>query len=235
MSALACAAGAAVSEFDRWWESPGTWVEPPNRRRGGESGVQVLRQREAGRLLYCKRQSGHTFRTLWHPFGRPTVLRELGAYRAFSRLGIATPRLVYGGARRQPAGWQGLLVTEALQGFVSLEQWYAGAQSPALRQSVLRQLAVTLARLHRAGWQHGCCYAKHVFVRLGDAGAGEPRVEIALLDLEKSRRRWRADAASRHDLGQLARHRGTMPDGDLRLLHDLHRAAMSRNEGFRLV
>ncbi|MDR2838063.1 MAG: InaA protein, partial [Azonexus sp.] len=111
-----------MSEFDRWWNSQGSWVEPPNQRRGGESGVQILPPQKPGEPpLFSKRQVNHIYRTLLHPFGRPTVLREIKAYQALSRLGIGTPKLIYGAARKQPEGWQGLLVTEALQGFVSLE------------------------------------------------------------------------------------------------------------------
>ena len=29
-------------EFDNWWARTGEWVEEPNQRRGGESGVQLL-------------------------------------------------------------------------------------------------------------------------------------------------------------------------------------------------
>jgi tRNA A-37 threonylcarbamoyl transferase component Bud32 len=210
-----------TTEFDRWWNSPGTWVEPANQRRGGESGVRLLQRDPARPPLYCKQQTGHTYRTLLHPFGRPTILRELHAYRAFARLGIRTPKLVYCAARRQQGHWQALLVTEALQDFVSLEQWYASNENRALREAVLRELATTLARLHLSGWQHGCCYPKHIFVNIGDCG-DDTQVEIALLDLEKSRRRWCYESASRHDLRQLERHRGNIPEADLLIFRDAY-------------
>ena len=73
------------TEFDRWWHSPGEWVEPANQRRGGESGVCLLQHWDTNRpRLYCKRQSGHLYRSLRHPLGRPTILRELQAYRALA-------------------------------------------------------------------------------------------------------------------------------------------------------
>jgi len=220
------------TQFDRWWNSTGTWVEPANRRRGGESGVQLLRPRDPSHLpLYCKRQIGHTYRSLLHPLGRPTVLRELEAYRALARLGIKTPNLVYCAARHQHAQWQALLVTEALQGFVSLEQWYAQDSAPALKQQVLRQVASTLARLHLARWQHGCCYPKHLFVKLRPSESGETQIEIALLDLEKSRRRWQSKQASRHDLGQLLRHRGSIPQADVLFVQQAHRQALRDTPG----
>jgi hypothetical protein len=217
---------ASAVEFDHWWRSQGAWVEPANQCRGGESGVQLL-QRDAGPPLYCKRQIGHTYRTLLHPLSRPTVLRELQAYRAFARLGVRTPRLVYGGVRKQQGQWQALLVTEALQDFVSLEQWYADGASAALKESVLCRLASALAHLHLAGWQHGCCYPKHVFVKAGEDENGAHRAEIALLDLEKSRRRLSAKAAGRHDLGQLIRHRGNIPEADLSFFQQIYQQRLA--------
>lgn len=217
-------AALPATEFDRWWHSPGEWVEPANQRRGGQSGVRLLQHWDSSSpLLYCKRQSGHLYRSLRHPFGRPTILRELHAYRALAHLGIRTPNIVYCAARKQAGQWQALLVTEALPGFVSLEQWYNEQRTPQLNQIVLQRLAVTLARLHLGGWQHGCCYAKHLFVKVRSDGD----VDIALLDLEKSRRRWRVTSASRRDMGQLARHRGAMPDTDLSVLHQAYQQALN--------
>lgn len=213
--------------FARWWQLRGEWVEAPNRRRGGESGVQRLRN-EAGQLLYIKRQLGHLHRSWRQPMGRPTVLRELGALQALEQLGIRVPRLVYGGAQKRAGHWRALLVSEALEGFVSLEQWYADAAAsgpalcqPMLRQPMLRQLALVLSRLHRAGWQHGCLYPKHIFIKAGSGLAGD-RVEVALLDLEKCRRRWSAARASRRDMAQLQRHRASMPDADWQRLVDYY-------------
>lgn len=204
------------TEFDRWWHSQGVWVEPANKRRGGESGVLLLQARDPKRpQLYCKRQAGHTYRTLLHPLGQPTVLREIKAYRAFAHLGIRVPKLVYGAARMHAGQWQALLVTEALSGFISLEQWY-GTHTPdqSLRGLVMNQVASMLASLHRAGWQHGCCYPKHIFVKIAPRNTEPPVVETAILDLEKSRRRLRSKDAARHDLSQLWRHRGPIPEPD---------------------
>lgn len=211
------------THFDRWWNSTGPWVEPANQRRGGESGVQLLTRSDASQLhLYCKRQVGHLYRSLLHPFGRPTVLRENDAYRTLSRLGIRTPKVVYCATRRKDKQWQSLLVTESLGGFVSLTQWYEESVSPELNQLVLRQVAATLARMHQTGFQHGCCYPKHIFVKVDPGVAGEPSAEIALLDLEKSRQRWRSKNASRHDLSQLMRHRGAIPLADLLFVKQVH-------------
>lgn len=195
----------AASAFEHWLKLPGEWVEVPNERRGGMSGVQRLRTVD-GRLLYRKQQVDHCYRDWRHPFGEPTVLREQRALQAFAALGVRVPQLVYCGARRQAGRQQALLVTVALDGFDSLEAIYARGEQrhwdDALRARIFHQLGGLLARLHQARWQHGCLYAKHIFLRI-DAHGG---VELALLDLEKSRRRLTRRRAARHDLRQLRRH-----------------------------
>jgi tRNA A-37 threonylcarbamoyl transferase component Bud32 len=203
-SAFVSEGDVTAGPFEHWWSQQGEWVEEPNRRRGGESGVQRLRDTQ-GRLLYAKRQVGHLCRSLLHPFGRPTVLRERDALLGLSRLGVRVPRMVYCSASYQAGeGWRGLLVSEALDGFSDIDSWYAagGCEQVGERHvQLLQQIGATLARMHLGRWQHGCLYAKHVFVKV------TPEVmEVALLDLEKSRRRLSRKRAALHDLKQLRRH-----------------------------
>lgn len=217
----------ANSTFQHWWQCKGEWVEPLNQRREGESGVQLLESQDPLRpMLYSKRQTGHLYRSVRHPLGRPTIVRELYAYQAFERLGVPVPKLVFGSARKHAGQWQALLVTQALTGFISLEQWYQEPHSTEHTQCMLAALGETLARMHRGRWQHGCCYAKHLFVRIQEDEGRSPRAEIALLDLEKSRRRWRTADASRHDMRQLKRHCGAMPEEDWQLLMWAYKTAL---------
>jgi len=199
-------------EFEYWWQCRGDWVETANQRRGGESGVQRVSSAASELPLYCKRQSGHVFRSLRYPLGRPTIWREALAYQAFTHLGITVPRLVYAGIRKQKGQWQALLVTEALSSFVDLEDWYKQSPDKTQRVRVLFAVARTLLHLHRAGWRHGCLYGKHLFVKESE---GNP--QIALLDLEKSRRPLLARQCSK-DLAQLGRHCAGMPAEDWTLL-----------------
>ncbi|HBS80185.1 MAG: InaA protein [Pseudomonas sp.] len=227
------------TRFDRWWHSEGEWVEPPNQRRGGESGVRRLVPRDTHRpVLYCKRQAGHIYRSVLHPFGRPTALREQQAIEAFRRIGIRVPNIVYCASRKNSGQWQAVLVTQALDGFISLQEWYGSARQEqhdnALNRQMLEQLASTLARLHLAGWQHGCCYPKHIFVKVSNSSVEAP-VEVALLDLEKSRRRWRISAASQHDLRQLYRHKEEMPQEDWLLFHQTYLRSLGASLGERIA
>ena len=200
---------AHADRFDYFWNQHGEWVEEPNRRRVGESGVQRVSGIN-GRLLYVKRQTGHIYRSWLHPFGRPTVLREETALKGLRLLDVRVPELVFCGAQRDPEHqWRALLVTAALEGFVEVENWYAAGErerhDEALHDRLLKELAQTLARMHQGRWQHGCLYAKHVFVKVTGSGASA-EVEVALLDFEKCRQRLSRQRAAAHDMKQLRRH-----------------------------
>lgn len=214
---LSIASNAPHPSFEDWWQLQGEWVEEPNRRRGGESGVQRLQEQDA--TWYAKRQIGHIYRSPLHPWGRPTVLRERRALLALNTLGVTVPQLIYCGVERDPQqGWRGLLVTAALEGYENIEIWYSngGRQACGEAQHVLllQEIGATLARMHLGRWQHGCLYAKHIFVRCD----GE-RPQVALLDLEKSRQRLSRVRAARHDLRQLRRHSPWSDEDWQQLLH----------------
>ena len=194
--------------FSHFWSQRGEWVEEPNVRRGGESGVQRLIT-DDGQTLYSKRQTGHIYRSWLHPFGRPTVLRERDALEGLNRLGVGVPQIVFCGAERTENEWRALLVTEALEGFEEFEKWLAGGgreqYGELLYEQMLSEMGKTLARMHLGRWQHSCLYIKHIFVRVTGEG-DQARAEVALLDLEKGRRRWTAYGAAQHDMKQLRRH-----------------------------
>lgn len=207
-------------DFDYWWSRQGDWVEEPNERRDGTSGVQLLKGAGPESInLYSKKQVNHCYRTLRFPLGRPTVFREQQAIQAFVALGIRVPELVFCAAQKNNGQWRAVLVTEELQGFVSLNEWYelfavTHAHSKPL---LLEKVARMLATFHQAGWQHTCCYGKHIFVK---TGSNSDEVEVAMLDLEKARRRCRVQTAALHDMEQLSRHTGKMPQQDWQqLLH----------------
>jgi len=200
-------------EFNHWWARTGEWVEEPNQRRGGESGVQLLIPESPEQpKLYSKRQINHMFSSLRHPFGHPTALREKNAIQALERLGVNVPKLVFYGAIKKDNDWHALLITEELKDFISLEEWYSQQRTHPVDQAVitavLQEIANNFYKMHLGGWQHGCCYAKHVFIKVNAQGAAQ----VALIDLEKARRRWSLHRAALHDIKQLGRHREGMPD-----------------------
>lgn len=215
--------------FDKWWQLQGEWVEEPNDRRGGYSGVQ--RVNKDGLCLYAKRQIGHIHRSVLHPFGRPTVLREQEALLGACKAGVKVPEIVYCGAEHSSNGWRALLITKELEGFQPIDEWYASKgreqSGEALHQQLIIEIANTLARLHSARWQHGCIYIKHIFVRVNDNGQALTP-EVALLDLEKCRRRLTRTQAAMHDMLQLRRH-SPWDQSDWQRLISQYQIAMGRN------
>ncbi|MFJ5295619.1 lipopolysaccharide kinase InaA family protein [Pseudomonas sp. NPDC088368] len=195
-------------DFDHWWNTRGPWVEEPNVRRSGTSGVQRVMQ--DGSCVYVKRQTGHTYRSLRFPLGRPTVIREGMALDRLFKLGVRAPQPIFYGARKINGTWHGLLVTRELAGFRDLETWLGDQALNGLSQEdhlvVLKNLAVLLAKLHRGRQQHGCMRAKHVFINSSAQHNGGVSFDLALLDLEKSRSRVSMLRAARHDVRQLRRH-----------------------------
>ncbi|BAN49606.1 lipopolysaccharide kinase InaA family protein [Metapseudomonas resinovorans] len=214
---------AANGSFDQWWDRYGEWFDSQDQLSSGESGIQRLHTPD-GQVLYSKRQINHFHHDLVHPFGEPTILHEMRALQALAELGIRVPKVVFSAARKTETEWQALLVTESLDGFRSLEDWYAEPVSLDLRQQMIQQLANTIGRMHRAGWEHGRLYPKNIFVKV--SGEREKKVEVALLGLAKSSHRLTAYSASKHDYEQFKQHRKPMPDEDWKAFAAAYRDVM---------
>ncbi|OZI55100.1 lipopolysaccharide kinase InaA family protein [Bordetella genomosp. 5] len=184
--------------IDFWWTVQGEWAEPPNERRGGMSGVQRVTL-EDGTRYYVKRQRNFTFRSLRYPLGAPTLLREWNNLQTFARLGVPTAPAVAFDMRREADGWHAVLVTRALEGYISLEEGFSCARwDESERARILTHVLEALAPLHTAGRKHGHLYPKEVFVR-----PQADTVHVALLDLELSRRHLSRRHAARSDLRRL--------------------------------
>ena len=210
--------------FSQWWSAHGEWLQPQIQSQGGVSDVKCVETAQQ-QILHCKRQTGHLRFSLHHPFGQPAILREYRALKAFSTLGISVPKVVYCAAQKTTGEWQAQLVTEALCGFYSLEQWYEQnlqrIWGQALHLQMLKQLAMMLARIHSAGWQHGRLCPRHIFLKIHGIGT-HAWVESATQDLAMSRRRWFRGLAARSDFQQLQRHRDLMPGRDWQLLRQFY-------------
>lgn len=208
---------SSSAQFDYWWTLPGHWVEAPNERRNGWSGVIRTRSSEHG--CYIKRQRNHLCRTPTHPLGWPTASREAYFLQQVSRLGIKVPELLFHGARHTRAGTEAILATRALDGYTALSE--QTGLNTAHQHALATELGTTLGLLHRARLQHGCLYDKHIMVRWQGT-----HPHIALLDLEKMRRRFSAAAAAGRDLDQLRRHQDVLAPASWAQLLAAHRRAL---------
>jgi hypothetical protein len=205
--------------FDFWWNVAGEWVEEPNRRRSGWSGM--MRAALDGRTLYVKRQLNHRCRTLTHPLGWPTASREWHYLNRLARLGVAAPVPVFHGVREGDDGVEAVVVTEELSGYADLAAWQGLAADR--RQVLADAVGRMLGRLHRAHLQHSSLYDKHVMAR--EHGTG---FDVALIDLEKMRPRLLARwGAARRDLDQLRRRQKLFDTDDWAVLLAAHEAAFS--------
>ena len=204
-------------DFSYWWNIPGDWVEPPNERRDGWSGMLRVKRDEC--LLYVKRQRNHMCRTLRHPFGWPTASREWHYLQRLRGLGILAPVPLFHDVRLTPKGQEAVLVTEELAGFAALDT-FAGLD--AERKAILAEaIGTRLGMLHRSRLQHSSLYDKHVMIRWD-----EGRPEVALIDLEKMRPRLTRRAAASHDLEQFRRRQKVFGDSEWRILELAHARSM---------
>lgn len=227
------ASGAVVGDLLSWWNGQETGIAPHLTQDDEESDIQRLLDAYPTRL-HSKRHDGRLCRSLLSPRGRPGLQYEQRALKAVARLGIRVPRVLYYGARKKTGEWRALLVTEALEGFISLNEWYNGDArhrwGPRIHRQMLQQLGTTLSRLHRGRWQHGDCCPQQLFIRV-QGSDNWAWVEIALFSLEKSRRRWSTAQASEQDLDQLYRHRQNMPEADWELFRAAYDKALANPYG----
>lgn len=190
---------AGLDSFTALWELERDWVEEPNERRGGWSGVIKRRfKTDSGETtLFIKRQEGQNRRTWWRPFrGRPTYFLE---YRFLRRHGDEFPQLVgwacYGEQRKAHRD-RAVLATTGLTHYSDLNELAATASRETLK-SLLPKIAAAILPLHLKRLQHGALYAVHIFV-------DERNGEVKLIDLERARFRPRRKAAL-SDLSQFIR------------------------------
>ena len=174
-----------LANFEQLWKYQGDWFEPPNRERGGWSGVNYIELTDSAGMqhgFYLKRQQAHIRRTLIHPFaGEPTFVREFNILKHLARHNVATPKIVFFESQQNKA----ILLTQALTGFISAGEWLEKnfVNCSVSKQRLLaRALATGVKGLHQADVVHRSLYLKHLFVKETNT-----EFEIALIDFEKSR------------------------------------------------
>ena len=180
----------------------------------------MIRLTIGGETYYVKKQCNHLYRSLRHPLGWPTALREYDNIVRLQALGIRVPEPVFHGGRRSERGFGALLVTRELTGFASLDA--QNGLSDDARIALARETGRVLGLMHRANLQHSCLYDKHIMVRWLSGGP-----EVALIDLEKLRWAVLPGHAARHDMEQLMRHQTVFSTADWAILMASHRQALS--------
>lgn len=198
-----------LGTFEKLWNLKADWFEPPNQCRGGWSGVSRcdLATPEGGTVgMFLKRQENHITRTLTHPFGMSTFVREINNILLFKQSAVPSLEPIYFAVRRIDGNLRAILCTEALDGYEPLEdlvmRWTQdGAPDRATRHGLMQAIAAVMARMHACRLQHNCFYPKHIFVCFADEG-----IKVRIIDLEKAKVRIHKHFASFRDLDTLNRH-----------------------------
>jgi len=174
-----------LASFQQLWDYKGDWFETPNRKIDGWSGVSYLALRDGNGQehgFYLKRQKNFMRKTWRHPLkGEPTFKREFKIIQYLSSRLVLTPTISYFAYHDQ----QCIVMTEALQGFISVDDWFRkyGATQGNHKSNMIEGLAKAVKALHGAGVQHRSLYLKHLFVRVEP----DAKVEVAIIDFESSR------------------------------------------------
>lgn len=199
-----------LDTFDKVWDYKVNWFEEPNERRGGWSGVGriTLRQDDGSEMAaFLKKQDNHCRTSFLHPVkGVPTFQREFEMMRFLASKNIRTPEVLLFG--RNPQGdLKTTLMTRDLAGFESLEAatetMFANGRPDLQKQRALARAVAHFARkLHAAQIQHRSFYPKHLFVNIQN----EQNPEVAVIDLEKSRKNRLPFLRTLIDLAVLNRH-----------------------------
>jgi tRNA A-37 threonylcarbamoyl transferase component Bud32 len=182
-----------LDSLDAFWELELPAVDAPNtgRGKGGISEVSrmVLTVNEGEeKVLMVKRQQNYFSRTLLHPIrGIPTFEKEVINALRYKKLDIPAIEPVFFERISHPEGVRAVLVTEFLDGYISLDElvneWQEkGWPSHDQRRRIIKAVAHAVRKIHQGGLMHNCLYPKHIFVK--DTGE---EVRVRFIDLEKNK------------------------------------------------
>ena len=160
---------------------------------------RTMRFRMDGRSYFIKLHGPVGWGEIWKnllQFKLPVIgsANEYLAISLLNKLGVPTMTACAFGIRgTNPAAMESFLVTEDLVGMISLEDfcrdWKTNPPPTALKNRILRALAVTCARMHASGLNHRDCYLCHFL--LDPASVHEKRIRLHVIDLHRAQLRSR--------------------------------------------
>lgn len=181
----------AADRFDSLWKLEAQRVDKPNRAgKGWSEVVRATLRNERGeeRVCYIKRQQDYVMRSLRRPLGELSVACEFRKLKLFGELRVPTLTPVYFGEANGGGTRRGILITEALEGFVPLRSLHRGRlEGSERRRRLMRTVGEVVRCMHAKGLEHRNLYPKHLMARESESGEWDVRV----IDLEASRwHRW---------------------------------------------
>ena len=223
------AAANGLDSFESIWALDIGWFEEPNQRRGGWSGVSRMEveypdgHREG---IFIKRQQNHRTFSWLSPFkGISTFRREFQNLMMLHDVGVPTLDVLYFAERGVEDDRRAILVSRELAGYASLEACMAywqqrGLPEKSIWHETIQRVAAVARQMHSHRIQQNCFLPKHVFI-----GELHGQMDVRLIDLEKAKRRWRAEKALVRDLDTFNRRTPGISSADrLRFLLAYHEA-----------
>jgi tRNA A-37 threonylcarbamoyl transferase component Bud32 len=197
-----------LESFEALWNFPIDWFEPPNFRRGGWSGVgrvEFMIDPQKRLNVFIKKQENHGRLTLLHPFeGEPTFRREFKNLQFLQENQFSAPKVVCYAEENVNGNKRAILITEALDDFISLENLTAQEVKKMDRNkknALIQSVAKSLRKFHLMGIMHRALYPKHIFIK-----NPQQTPQVALIDLEKARYSLNSHYRAFFDLAALNRH-----------------------------
>lgn len=182
-----------LDTFEKLWKMEADWFEPPNKRRGGWSGVSRLELTAPNgekRVIFLKRQENHIYKPLRNLIkGAPTFRREMKNIKRFVKHNIPIPEPVFYAERTVNKQIRAILITASIApDYQSLEDWVAkweaqGYPVKSDRNDIVKKVAEAIRYMHKCYFKHGAMVSKHVFLKYVP---GQPSA-IRFIDLEKTR------------------------------------------------
>lgn len=186
----------SATELLRWARSVADEAAPDQVYRKKE-GRKTLRFERHGRSYFLKLHLGIGWREILKNLFklRLPILGAANEYRAVNelqRLGVDTMSVAaYASKGLNPAAIQSLIVTDDLVGTVSLEDycahWERDSPDPVIKMRLIRKLADSAGRMHRAGINHRDFYICHF--HFDEKSLLEPDLRCHLIDLHRAQMR----------------------------------------------
>jgi hypothetical protein len=201
----------ALNTFQDFWGLPENWVEEPNNRRGGWSGVSFHKLSDNNGdsfSIFVKRQENHKYFSFGNPCqARPTFFREFTNIYHLEQIGVPSVEPVFYGERFVNDRLQAVLATVALDHYSELNALFKRPSiKESIRKTILYRIADTLRLIHSRHLRHGSLSGAHVLVKLHE----DDSFDIRILDLEKMRRSWYHLYAAIRDIERFVRHTPTL-------------------------
>ena len=187
------------THFKSLWNRNDPWFEEPNigRRDSKSAWSGVSRIDENGQAFFLKKQENYFSYSVKPPFRQLIVQKEFANIQLFKSLMIPCLDVVYFGIRKKSGKTQGILVTKALDDYISLhdiEVQYKelhGSGQFRIKRAVIEKIAALIQKTHESGLMHRCLYPKHIyidkiFLKTGEQKTKEPVCRF--IDLESARK-----------------------------------------------